>query len=72
MKNMTVKKYEAAVTIEIDEEKCNGDGECVNVCPTSVFELVGGKAKAPRIADCIECGACVDACHTKAIKHNSC
>ncbi|KAB2947374.1 MAG: ferredoxin [Candidatus Methanoperedens nitroreducens] len=70
---MVVKKYsEGAITIEIDEEKCNADGECVNVCPTNVFEIVDGKSKALRIADCIECCACVDACPTKAIKHHSC
>jgi len=70
---MVVKKYEGpSWTIEIDEEKCDADGECVNVCPTNVFEIVDGKSKATRVADCIECCACVDACHVKAIKHSSC
>jgi ferredoxin len=35
---MAVKKYEGAVTIEIDDDKCNGDGECVNVCPTKAIK----------------------------------
>ena len=70
---MAVKKYEGpSWTIEIDEELCNADGECVNVCPTNVFEIQGGKSKAIRVADCIECCACVDACPVKAIKHSSC
>ncbi len=69
---MVVKKYEATVTIEIDDEKCTADGECVNVCPTNVFEIQGGKSKAIRVTDCIECCACVDACPVKAIKHSSC
>ncbi len=70
---MVVKKYERNdVTIEIDEDKCIGAGECVNACPASVFELVEGKSHAIRIDDCTECCVCVDACPTSAIKHSSC
>lgn len=69
---MAVKKYEGIVVIEIDEDKCNGDGECVNVCPTNVFDIVNEKSQANRIDDCIECCACVDACPTRAIKHTTC
>ena len=69
---MVVKKYEDDVTIEIDEDKCTGDGECVSICPVNVFELVEGKAHAVRIDDCTECCACIDACPTNAIKHGSC
>ena len=70
---MVTKKYEGNnVTIEIDEDKCIGSGECVSACPTSVFELVDGKAHATNISDCTECCVCVDACPTKAIQHSSC
>lgn len=69
---MAVKYESANVTIEIDEDKCIGAGECVNVCPTSVFELIEGKAHATHVEDCIECCSCVNACPTKAIKHSSC
>ncbi len=40
---MAVKKYEnkaATWTIEVDEDKCIGAGECVNVCPTNVYFCV--------------------------------
>lgn len=70
---MVVKKYENAnVTIEIDEDKCIGSGECVSECPAGVFELVDGKAHPVRIEDCTECCICVEACPTNAIKHSSC
>lgn len=71
---MVVKKYEgnSGITIEIDEDRCIKSGECINVCPTNVFELVEGKSHAIHADECIECCACVDACPTKAIKHSSC
>ncbi len=72
---MVVKKYEnvdSGVTIEIDEDKCIGAGECVTACPVNVFELVEGKAHATRVEDCTECCMCVDACPVKAITHSSC
>lgn len=72
---MAVKKYEnidSGVTIQIDEDKCVGAGECVTACPVSVFELVEGKAHATRVEDCTECCMCVDACPVKAITHSSC
>lgn len=68
-----VKRYEGvSATIEIDEDKCIGVGECANVCPTGVFELIEGKSQAINVDDCIECCACVDACPAKAIKHDAC
>ncbi|MBI5254012.1 MAG: 4Fe-4S binding protein [Euryarchaeota archaeon] len=69
---MAVKTYRAAVTIKIDHDECIGAGECVNVCPSDVYELVNGKSTAPRVEDCVECCACVEACPTKAIEHSSC
>ncbi|MCR6624273.1 MAG: 4Fe-4S binding protein [archaeon YNP-LCB-024-027] len=60
------------VTIEIDHDKCIGAGECVRVCPTSVYKLVNGKSVVENIDNCIQCCACVVACPTQAIKHSSC
>ncbi|RLG72805.1 MAG: 4Fe-4S ferredoxin [Methanobacteriota archaeon] len=67
-----IRTWEAEVTIKIDYDKCIGSGECVDVCPSDVFELVDGKSTAPNVADCIECCACVSACPTNAIEHSSC
>ena len=59
-------------TIKINYDLCNGAAECVEVCPTDVYELVGDKATAPNIDECTECCLCVDACPQDAIKHSSC
>ncbi len=59
-------------TIEIDKEKCDGCGECVEICPTQVYELKKGKAMPANAQECIECCACVEACPQNAITHSSC
>ena len=43
----------------VDEEKCTGCGTCVDVCPSEVFALEGGKSKVVNPDDCVECEACV-------------
>ncbi len=69
---MAVKEFKDEVTIRIDYDKCDGCGDCVEICPTEVYELVEGKATAPNIAECIECCACVEACPKGAIEHDAC
>jgi NAD-dependent dihydropyrimidine dehydrogenase PreA subunit len=72
---MTVKIYKSdtvGCTIEIDLDKCTGAGACVDECPSSVFELVDGKATCPNIDECVECCACAEACPNDALKHSSC
>ena len=54
-----------AIKATVDQEKCTGCGQCVDVCPIEAIELDNGMAV---ISDeCIECGACVDTCPTEAI-----
>lgn len=55
--------------ITIDLDKCNGDGICVDVCPTGVFEMdtSSGKSKVVNLEECIECLACQDQCPEGAI-----
>jgi NAD-dependent dihydropyrimidine dehydrogenase PreA subunit len=63
-----VKKWEKTDHwVEIDLDLCNAKGECVNICPMSVYEIINGKVKANKINECIECGACQDVCPSKAI-----
>ena len=53
--------------VEIDLDLCIGSGECTNICPVGVYNLVDGKVQADNIAECIGCGACQDVCPSKAI-----
>ena len=52
--------------IALDEEKCNGCGECVDVCPFDWRTLEEGKSSVdPK--RCVGCGKCVRGCPEEAI-----
>ncbi|MBW1981719.1 MAG: 4Fe-4S binding protein [Deltaproteobacteria bacterium] len=53
--------------ITVDKEKCVGDGECVDVCPVDVYDLVEGKAEPERADECLGCESCVEVCPVEAI-----
>jgi len=60
--------------INVDLDACEGSGQCVAVCPSTVYKIEKmeeykgeEKAVAERPEDCILCMACVSACPTKAI-----
>jgi NAD-dependent dihydropyrimidine dehydrogenase PreA subunit len=52
---------------EVDIEKCIGCGECVDICPVSVYELDGGKAKVVNEEECVGCESCIEVCEQGAI-----
>lgn len=54
--------------IEIDENKCNGCGECVPNCPEGALKIVDGKAKVVDEVYCDGLGACIGHCPQDAIK----
>jgi len=59
--------------ITVDMEKCSGCGECISVCPGSVFEFNDeGKSNPVRPEDCQECCSCVEVCPESAIKVDVC
>jgi Fe-S-cluster-containing hydrogenase component 2 len=53
--------------IEIDKEKCNGCGLCVNACHEGAIGMVDGKAQLLRDDYCDGLGNCLPACPTGAI-----
>ncbi len=53
------------MTIELD--RCDGCGDCVEVCPEGAISLVDGVARIDS-GSCTECEVCVQACPSGAIK----
>jgi len=54
--------------IEIDEELCDGCGDCVSACAEGAIQLIDGKAKLVRDSYCDGLGACIGDCHAGAIR----
>ena len=54
--------------IEIDEELCNGCGECVPSCAEGALEIVNGKARMIAEKYCDGLGACLGDCPTGALQ----
>ena len=52
----------------INSRKCNGCGNCVEICPGEVFALNGDEPIPSRPEDCIECLACVNQCPAEALQ----
>ena len=51
----------------VDEQKCNGDKRCDNLCPTGAIKVVEKKAKVDPDR-CVACGKCEDVCREDAVK----
>ncbi len=54
--------------IEINEELCNGCGQCISACAESALALVSGKARVVSDNLCDGLGACIGECPTGALK----
>lgn len=52
---------------EVDAEKCIGCGECVDICPTEVYELIDEKSVPVNADECIGCESCIEVCEQDAI-----
>jgi NAD-dependent dihydropyrimidine dehydrogenase PreA subunit len=53
--------------VTIEEEKCDGCGNCIRVCPARVFGMRKKKAIIKSLENCIECTACYFVCSPDAI-----
>jgi NAD-dependent dihydropyrimidine dehydrogenase PreA subunit len=54
--------------ITIDEDLCNGCGECITACAEGALKLVDGKAKLVKEQFCDGFGDCMGDCPTGALK----
>ena len=54
--------------IEIDEEKCDGCGNCVPACAEGAIQIIDGKAKVVKDMYCDGLGACLGDCPQGALE----
>ncbi len=54
--------------VEIDEEKCNGCGECIPNCAEGALKIIDGKARLVSDVYCDGLGACLGHCPQDAIQ----
>ena len=54
--------------IEIDEELCDGCGQCVPACAEGAIEVIDGKARLVAEKYCDGLGACLGECPTGALR----
>ena len=54
--------------IEIDEDRCNGCGQCIMDCAEGALEIANGKAKVVADVLCDGLGACMGGCPQDALK----
>jgi len=60
-------KTETRKIVHIDEEKCNGCGECIPSCAEGAIQIIHGKAKLVGEVYCDGMGACLGHCPQGAI-----
>jgi len=53
--------------VRIDEEKCNGCGQCVSTCAEGALQIVDGKARLGSEVYCDGLGACLGECPEGAL-----
>lgn len=54
-------------TIYVDPMKCEGAGDCMDVCPVDAIEGKKGFISMIDEFECTKCGKCVEACENEAI-----
>ncbi len=59
--------YRYFAKIEIDHDRCDFGGSCVNVCPKGVLEKEGKRIVVKRPENCNLCNSCIETCDIGAI-----
>ena len=59
--------------MERDEEKCEGDSVCEQICPLNCFEIDRNRniTTIPKANSCVQCGACIVQCPFDALYFES-
>ena len=52
----------------VDQDKCSGCGNCVEICPSEVYQMEEDKSNPIYPEECIECWACVNHCPAESIQ----
>jgi NAD-dependent dihydropyrimidine dehydrogenase PreA subunit len=53
--------------VKIDQQKCNGCGQCIDACAEGAIKIINGKAKLISEVYCDGLGACIGQCPQDAI-----
>lgn len=55
--------------VNVNFDCCTGCGECVNICPVSVYQMgENGKTDPYQAGECVGCMSCVEVCPDKCIE----
>ncbi len=58
----------AADFVSVDDERCNGCGDCMKVCLAGCFTVENKKARVRSLDECMECGSCWYICDREAVR----
>jgi len=54
------------LAVQVESDRCEGCGSCVDVCPENALEIINGKVVINEDR-CAECGACTEVCPNEAL-----
>ncbi len=68
-KTICFKEVNIMYVVTINQDICEGCGECADNCPASILEMVDGKAQVTgELDDCLGCETCMSVCPSGAVK----